>query len=51
MMSQAIYLSSKTTNKPTVIFIQVNKHNQCGWLEKPNGKHIKLCMTNKVASK
>ena len=41
-MSQAIYLSQKSTTQPLVIFIQTNKHNPNGWIEKNNGKTIKL---------
>ncbi len=41
-MSQAIYLSHKATNKLALIFIQINKHNQKGWIEKPNGEAVKL---------
>lgn len=41
-MSQAIYLSQKAANKPALIFIKVNQHNPNGWIEKPNGKAIKL---------
>ncbi|MFQ1008874.1 hypothetical protein ACFX2S_11955 [Gilliamella apicola] len=41
-MSQAIYLSQKSTTQPLVIFIQINKHNPNGWIEKSNGKAIKL---------
>lgn len=41
-MSHSIYLSPKVTNKPTLIFIRTNCHNQNGWIEKPNGKTIKL---------
>lgn len=41
-MSHAIYLSSKSSNTPTVIYIRVNKHNPAGWVEKTNGQTIKL---------
>lgn len=41
-MSHAIYLSQKSTTQPLVIFIQTNKHNPNGWIEKSNGKTIKL---------
>ena len=53
-MSQAIYLSQKSTTQPLVIFIQTNKHlslihiseptrhNPNGWIEKSNGKTVKL---------
>ena len=41
-MSQAIYLSPKSTTQPLVIFIQTNKHNPNGWIEKSNGKTVKL---------
>ena len=41
-MGRAIYLSQKPTTQPLVIFIQTNKHNPNGWIEKSNGKTIKL---------
>ena len=45
-MSQAIYLSQKSTTQPLVIFIQINKHNPNGLIEKSNGKAIKLKQVN-----
>ncbi|WP_392565165.1 hypothetical protein RHO15_05965 [Utexia brackfieldae] len=41
-MSHSIYLSTKAADKPALIFIRTNCHNQQGWIEKPNGKAIKL---------
>lgn len=41
-MSHAIYLSSKSSNTPTVIYVRVNQHNSAGWVEKTNGQAIKL---------
>ena len=41
-MTQAIYLSQKSTTQPLVIFIQTNKHNPNGWIEKSNGKTVKF---------
>jgi len=41
-MSQAIYLSQKAAHKPALIFIKTNNHNRKGWIEKPNGKAVKL---------
>lgn len=41
-MSHAIYLSSKSSNTPTVIYVRVNQHNSAGWVEKTNGQIIKL---------
>lgn len=41
-MSQAIYLSPKAANKQAFIFIQINNHNPKGWIEKSNGKAVKL---------
>ena len=41
-MSIATYLSPKAANKSTMIYIQVNQHNPKGWIEKPNGKAVKL---------
>lgn len=41
-MSHAIYLSSKSSNTPTVIYVRVNQHNSAGWVEKANGQTIKL---------
>lgn len=41
-MSQAIYLSPKAANKQALIFIQINNHNPRGWIEKSNGKAVKL---------
>lgn len=41
-MSIAIYLSPKSAEVPTTIYIKVNKHNSNGWIEKPNGKVTKL---------
>ena len=41
-MTQAIYLSQKSTTQPLIIFIQTNKHNPSGWIEKSNGKTVKL---------
>lgn len=41
-MSQAIYLSPKTTGNAVVVFIKTNTHNPKGWVEKPNGEVIKL---------
>lgn len=41
-MSHAIYLSSKSSNTPTVIYVRVNQHNSAGWVEKTNGQTIKL---------
>ena len=41
-MSHAIYLSSKSSNTPAVIYVRVNQHNPAGWVEKTNGQTIKL---------
>ena len=41
-MSRAIYLSPKSAGISTVIYINTNKHNANGWVEKPNGSVIKL---------
>lgn len=41
-MSHAIYLSPKSAGISTVIYINTNKHNANGWVEKPNGSVIKL---------
>ena len=41
-MSKAVYLSPKAANKQAFIFIQINNHNPEGWIEKPNGKAVKL---------
>ena len=41
-MSIATYLSPKAANKSTMIYIQVNQHNPKGWIEKSNGKAVKL---------
>ena len=41
-MSKAIYLSSKSSNTPAVIYVRVNQHNPAGWVEKTNGQTIKL---------
>ena len=41
-MVQAFYLSSKTTSNPKSIVIRENWHNPKGWIEKSNGKVIKL---------
>lgn len=35
-MSHAIYLSPKSANKSTLIYIKINSHNPKGWIEKPN---------------
>lgn len=41
-MSHAIYLSAKSANKSTLIYIQTNRHNPKGYIEKSNGQVIKL---------
>lgn len=41
-MSKAIYLSPKSSQTSAVIYIRVNQHNPCGWVEKSNGQTIKL---------
>ena len=41
-MIPAIYLSPKSSNTPTVIYVRVNQHNSAGWVEKTNGQTIKL---------
>jgi hypothetical protein len=45
-MSHAFYLTSKAVNKPASIFIKINPHNANGWIEKQNGKVIKLFSPN-----
>lgn len=46
-MSHAFYLTAKAANKPALIFIKINPHNANGWIEKQNGKVIKLFSPNK----
>lgn len=41
-MSIAIYLSPKSANTSTVIYVQVNQHNPKGWIETPSERAIKL---------
>lgn len=41
-MSQAIYLSPKSANVGTVIYIRFNRHNPDGYLETSTGRVIKL---------
>ena len=47
-MSQAIYLSQKSTTQPLVIFIQTNKHNPNGWIEKSMVKPLNYGQLNIV---
>ncbi len=42
-MSHAIYLSPKSANNSTLIYIQTYRHNPKSWIEKPNG-HITTLM-------
>jgi hypothetical protein len=41
-MSYAVYLSPKCAGVSKTIYIKINQHNQKGWVEKSNGKVIKL---------
>jgi hypothetical protein len=41
-MSQVIYLSPKVASKSTLIFVQINNHNPKGYVERSNGKAIRL---------
>lgn len=50
-MSHSIYLSPKVTNKPTLIFIRTNCHNQNGCIETPSGKVLKLSERNLTCKK
>lgn len=41
-MSNSIELSKQSVNKPDSNSIKINCHNPKGWIEKPNGKVVKL---------